>query len=65
MRAAELDPVTPDALTHWVVANCQFMRERFTVADLMTLAGWWDKDGVNRVLARAEAACAAAERGAP
>ena len=62
MRATELDPVTPDDLTHWVVANCQFMRERFTVADLMTLAGWWDEDGVNRVLARAEAACAAAEQ---
>lgn len=61
MRFTDLDPVpTPERL-HWVVANCQFMRERFTVADLLTLAGWWDEAGVTRVLARVEDACRAAE----
>ena len=59
-QAHDLDPAPPADLVHWVVANCQFMRERFTVADLMLLAGWWDAAGVARVLARVEAACAAA-----
>ncbi|MGP9806350.1 iron-containing alcohol dehydrogenase [Paracoccus sp. NSM] len=62
MRPADLDPAPSDQRIHWVTANCQFMRERFTVADLLMLAGWWDDEGVARVLARAEAACAAAER---
>ena len=62
MRPSDLDPAVPVALTRWTVANCQFMRERFTIADLLTFAGWWDEDAVTRVLDRAEAACAAAEQ---
>lgn len=61
MRAGELEPAVPPALLRWAVANCQFMRERFTIADLLAFAGWWDEAGVTRVLDRAEAACRAAE----
>lgn len=60
-RFSDLDPAPSSERLHWVVANCQFMRERFTVADLLTLAGWWDEAGVARVIARAQEACAAAE----
>ena len=65
MRAADLRPAVSAGLLRWAVANCQFMRERFTVADLLTFAGWWDDEGVTRVLARSEAACAAAEATKP
>ncbi|MEJ6502180.1 MAG: iron-containing alcohol dehydrogenase [Rhodobacterales bacterium] len=61
MRFTDLDPAPTADRLHWVVANCQYMRERFTVADLLTLAGWWDEAGVARVLVRVEEACAAAE----
>jgi glycerol-1-phosphate dehydrogenase [NAD(P)+] len=64
MRFSDLDPAPAADRLHWVVRNCQFMRERFTVADLLTLAGWWDDAGVARVLDRVEVACAAADRGA-
>ena len=63
MRPGDLTPTVAPPLLRWTVANCQFMRERFTIADLLTYAGWWDAKGVTRVLDRAEAACAAAERG--
>lgn len=63
-RYSDLDPEVSEDLLRWVVANCQFMRERGSVADLLTLAGWWGKAGVDRVLARVETACAAAEKGA-
>lgn len=61
MRYSDLFPVASKELVKWVIANCQFMRPRFTVADLMTLSGWWAEEGVDRVLARVEAACNAAE----
>lgn len=64
MRPADLEPAPPPALLHWAVANCQFMRERFTIADLLMFAGWWDDAGVARVLDRVTAACAAAEANA-
>ena len=62
MRFSDLQPAVSADLLRWAVANCQFMRERFTVADLLTFAGWWDEDGVTRVLERAQAACAAAAK---
>jgi glycerol-1-phosphate dehydrogenase [NAD(P)+] len=62
-RRTDLDPPPSAERMHWAVQNCQFMRERFTVADLLELAGWWDDAGVARVMDRVEAACAAAERG--
>ena len=61
MRFTDLDPAPSAERLHWVVGNCQYMRERFTVADLLTLAGWWDDEGVARVLARVDEACKAAE----
>lgn len=61
MRYSDLYPETSKELARWVVSNCQFMRPRFTVADLMLLSGWWDDTGVDRVLERVEAACTAAE----
>jgi glycerol-1-phosphate dehydrogenase [NAD(P)+] len=61
MRAGDLEPAPTPDLLRWAVAHCQFMRERFTIADLLTFAGWWDDSGVARVFDRVEAACAAAE----
>ena len=61
MRYGDLQPVVPSELLRWAVMNCQYMRERFTIADLLNFAGWWDEDGVTHVLERAEAACKAAE----
>ena len=61
MRFDELDPPLTEDLTRWVIANCQFMRERLTVADLLYLAGWLDDEGVGRIIARADAAIAAAK----
>jgi glycerol-1-phosphate dehydrogenase [NAD(P)+] len=64
-RYSDLEPAISEDLLRWAVTHCQFMRERFTIADLLTFAGWWDEEGVDRVLARAEKACKAAEaRGA-
>lgn len=60
-RFTDLEPTVSGDLLRWAVANCQFMRERFTIADLLTFAGWWDEDGVTRVLERAEDACCRAE----
>lgn len=62
-RPCDLEPAPTPDLLRWTVANCQFMRERFTVADLLTFAGWWDREGVTHVLDRAEKACLAAEAG--
>ena len=62
MRFGDLEPAPSAKRLHWVVRNCQFMRERFTVADLLMLAGWWDDAGVTRVLNRVEQACTAADK---
>jgi glycerol-1-phosphate dehydrogenase [NAD(P)+] len=48
-----LDPVVPPRLAGWAVANCQLMRDRFTVVDLLDLLGLWDEDAVDRVLGAA------------
>ncbi|WP_237480673.1 iron-containing alcohol dehydrogenase [Lichenibacterium dinghuense] len=63
-RFGDLDPAPSERLIRWAALNCQFMRERFTVADLLTFAGWWDEEGVTAVFDRVERACAAAEAGA-
>lgn len=54
---SNLAPIVPADRIFWAVANCQFMRERFTVADLFTFAGWWDDTTVREVLLRADRAC--------
>ncbi len=61
MRYSDLEPAVPTGLLRWAVSNCQYMRERFTIADLLNFAGWWDEESVTQVLARAEAACNAAD----
>ena len=44
--------VTPD-IWRWAVANCLFMRDRFTVIDLLFLLGWWTPADVDMVLEQA------------
>ena len=60
-RRHDLVPAPSTNRMNWAVQNCQFMRERFTVADLLALSGWWDDAGVARVMARVDQACQAAE----
>ncbi|SFI36673.1 iron-containing alcohol dehydrogenase [Nocardioides psychrotolerans] len=57
---AELDPAVSDDLAAWAVANCGLMRNRFTVADLLTLLGWWEPADVAEVLDRARSAAGSA-----
>ena len=47
-----VDWVTPE-IWRWAVANCLFMRDRFTVIDLLFLLGWWTNDDVDSVIAQA------------
>lgn len=47
-----VDWVTPE-IWHWAVANCHFMRDRFTVVDLLFLLGWWTEADVDAVIERA------------
>ena len=54
MRFDELDPPVSEKTARWVIKNCMFMRERFTIADLLYLAGWLDQDGVNRIMRRVD-----------
>ncbi|MFI7481512.1 iron-containing alcohol dehydrogenase [Kocuria sp. M1R5S2] len=56
----ELDPQVGPDLAWWAVANCALMRNRFTVADMLTLLGWWTQADVDEVLARAGRAVSAA-----
>jgi glycerol-1-phosphate dehydrogenase [NAD(P)+] len=60
---ADLDPQVSPELARWAVANCAFMRNRFTVVDLLTLLGWWTKAEVEEVLERARRAVFAAQEG--
>jgi glycerol-1-phosphate dehydrogenase [NAD(P)+] len=53
---AELAPAVDRPLARWAVAHCGYMRNRFTVVDLLTLLGWWEPADVDEVLERAAAA---------
>ena len=44
--------VTPE-IWRWAVANCHFMRDRFTVVDLLFLLGWWTTADVDAVIGQA------------
>ena len=63
LRAAG-SPAAPDDLVEWVtpqiwrwaIANCHFMRDRFTVVDLLFLLGWWTPADIDSVIAHAVAA---------
>lgn len=53
LRFADLTPaVTPDR-ARWALRSPPFMRDRFTLADLLLLAGRWTDELVERVLDRA------------
>lgn len=45
----------------WALTNCLFMRNRFTVVDLLFLLGWWTERDVEAVLDRARRAAEGAE----
>jgi len=57
MHYTQLTPTLSRERLHWIVANCQFMRERFTIADLLTLAGWWHESDVAQLLAQVDVIC--------
>jgi glycerol-1-phosphate dehydrogenase [NAD(P)+] len=50
--SAQLDPPAPASVVRWAVAALPLMRDRFTVADLHFLAGDWDDETVDDLLAR-------------
>lgn len=52
----ELAPRISPALATWAVANCGYMRNRFTVVDLLHLLGWWQPADVAEVLQRSSEA---------
>ena len=55
-RFGELDPPVAPGVARWALANCHLMRNRFTLADLLFFAGWWDEAFVERILERARSA---------
>ena len=67
LHAAD-SPSGPDGLEDWIdeghfrwaVQDCLYMRNRFTVADLLLHLGWWTDAEVDTVLNRARSAAAAA-----
>jgi glycerol-1-phosphate dehydrogenase [NAD(P)+] len=50
---AELTPSVDAERARWALRSLPYMRDRFTLADLLLLAGRWTDDLVERVLARA------------
>ncbi|MFI7493965.1 iron-containing alcohol dehydrogenase [Kocuria sp. M4R2S49] len=59
----KLDPHVDRELARWAVENCALMRNRFTVADMLRLLGWWNEADVDEVFDRAGRAVSAAEQG--
>jgi glycerol-1-phosphate dehydrogenase [NAD(P)+] len=55
-RFGELDPPVSPEVARWALCNCHLMRNRFTLADLLFYAGWWDDTFVERLLRRARSA---------
>jgi glycerol-1-phosphate dehydrogenase [NAD(P)+] len=53
-RNCELRPPSPPEVARWALKNCHFMRNRFTIADLLFFLGWWNKDFIERLLKRAQ-----------
>lgn len=52
-RFSELTPAVDADLARWTLRTLPYMRDRFTVADLLLFAGRWDDDLLDAVLARA------------
>ena len=53
MRFADLTPAVDPKRARWALRCLPFMRDRFTLADLLLLAGRWTDELVERVLDRA------------
>jgi len=53
-RMCELRPPIPPHVARWALANCHFMRNRFTIADFLFFLGWWNTDFIERLLRRAQ-----------
>ena len=53
MRFADLTPAVDPQRARWALRCLPFMRDRFTLADLLLLAGRWTDELVERVLDRA------------
>jgi len=56
VRYSELEPPTPSDAVRWALGSCHFMRNRFTVADLLFFLGLWNEDFTERLLRRAQSA---------
>jgi glycerol-1-phosphate dehydrogenase [NAD(P)+] len=52
-RFGELTPPVDPDRARWALRSLPFMRDRFTLPDLLLLAGFWTDDLVERVLDRA------------
>jgi glycerol-1-phosphate dehydrogenase [NAD(P)+] len=52
-RFSELTPAVDADRARWALRCLPFMRDRFTLADLLLLAGRWTDDLVDHVLDRA------------
>lgn len=50
---ADLTPSVPGEAARWAVANCNLMRERFSVADLASFLGIWNEELVDSLLQEA------------
>ena len=48
-----LTPAVDADRARWALRTLPYMRDRFTLADLLLLAGRWDDALIDRVLARA------------
>ena len=57
---ADLGDWLTDDVWRWAVSNCNFMRNRFTVVDLLFFFGWWTESDVTEVISRSHTATAAA-----
>jgi glycerol-1-phosphate dehydrogenase [NAD(P)+] len=53
LRFADLSPGVDPEGARWALRSLPFMRNRFTLADLLLLAGRWNDELVERVLDRA------------
>jgi glycerol-1-phosphate dehydrogenase [NAD(P)+] len=62
LRFGELTPPVSAARARWALRSLPYMRDRFTLADLLLLAGCWTEDLVERVLGRAARACGGGRR---
>ena len=56
VRFGALEPPVPAEVARWALESCHLVRNRFTLADLLFHAGWWDGASVERLIDRARSA---------